>query len=360
MASTTTTHQPEAKAAILNWADQKDGQFKRQVSSFRDFIGSERFPAEKGRYHLYISWACPWAHRTAIVRKLKGLESVIGLSVVSYLMGKDGWHFSTPDEEPGTIPDTVNGAKLVREIYFKAEPNYNARFTVPILWDTKHETIVNNESSEIIRMLNSEFNAFSSRPSLDLYPLALRPEIDELNAWVYDGINNGVYKSGFASTQEAYESNVYALFAALDRAEAHLENKKWLVGNTLTEVRLCCHFVRAHANNYVQADIRLFTTILRFDPVYHGHFKCNLKTISHDYPNVRIYTGRSAILSTIVDVASPTRASHLPARWRRRDRQHDAHQAPLLHEPPPDQPVRGRVGVERTRPLDACCGKPRA
>ncbi|EQC35326.1 glutathione S-transferase [Saprolegnia diclina VS20] len=289
MASTTTTHQPEAKAAILNWADQKDGQFKRQVSSFRDFIGSERFPAEKGRYHLYISWACPWAHRTAIVRKLKGLESVIGLSVVSYLMGKDGWHFSTPEEEPGTIPDTVNGAKLVREIYFKAEPNYNARFTVPILWDTKHETIVNNESSEIIRMLSSEFNAFSSRPSLDLYPLALRPEIDELNAWVYDGINNGVYKSGFASTQDAYESNVYALFAALDRAEAHLENKAWLVGNTLTE-----------------ADIRLFTTILRFDPVYHGHFKCNLKTISHDYPNLLQHARRVFQLDGVAETVNMT------------------------------------------------------
>ncbi|OQR95650.1 glutathione S-transferase [Thraustotheca clavata] len=280
---------PDTSASIYKWADQKDGQFRRQVSSFRDFIGSERFPAEKGRYHLYISWACPWAHRTAIVRKLKGLESVIGLSVVSYLMTKEGWHFSTPEETPGATIDEVNGAKFIREIYFKAEPEFSGRFTVPVLWDKKNNTIVNNESSEIIRMLNSEFNAFSTKPQLDLYPQTLRKEIDEINEWIYDGINNGVYKSGFATKQDVYETNVTKLFAALDRVEAHLDGKSWLIGEKFTE-----------------ADVRLFTTILRFDPVYHTHFKCNLKTISHDYPNLLKHARRIYQIEGIVDTINMT------------------------------------------------------
>ncbi|KAJ3332873.1 S-glutathionyl-(chloro)hydroquinone reductase [Blyttiomyces sp. JEL0837] len=274
--TTTTTAAAAAKdAPMYKWADQKDGEFRRQVSSFRDSIGSPRFPAEPNRYHLYISLACPWAHRTLIVRALKGLENVIGLSVVDYLMTKDGWHFSTAEETPGAIPDSVNGAKFIKEIYFKAESNYSGRFTVPVLWDKKEQTIVNNESSEIIRMLNTEFNQWSSHPKLNLYPTDLAPEIDSINSWIYDEINNGVYKSGFATTQEAYSKNVKILFDALERVEKHLEGKEWLVGGKFTE-----------------ADVRLFTTIVRFDPVYHGHFKCNLGTISHSFPNMLTWLRR--------------------------------------------------------------------
>ncbi|KAI8618626.1 glutathione S-transferase omega-like 2 [Chytriomyces sp. MP71] len=258
-----------ADAPLYKWAGA-DGEFRRQVSSFRDNVSAEgRFKPESGRYHLYISLACPWAHRTLIVRKLKGLESHIGLSVVDYIMTKDGWHFSTAEETPGCIPDTVNHAKFIREVYFKANSEYSGRFTVPVLWDTKEQTIVNNESSEIIRIFNKEFNNLSSKPELDLYPESLKVEIDAANEWVYDQINNGVYKSGFATTQDAYERNVQILFSGLDRVESILKTQDYLVGNQLTE-----------------ADIRLFTTIVRFDPVYHGHFKCNLKTITHDYPAI--------------------------------------------------------------------------
>ncbi|KAJ3344831.1 S-glutathionyl-(chloro)hydroquinone reductase, partial [Entophlyctis luteolus] len=255
------------------WASA-DGEFRRQISSFRSFIGANGpFVAERGRYHLYISLACPWAHRTLIVRNLKGLEDVIGLSVVDYHMTKDGWHFSTPETTPGCIADSVkyinSHASFIKDIYFKANKDYVGRFTVPVLWDKKEQTIVNNESSEILRMFNSEFNSFSDKPELDLYPVHLRDEIDAINSWIYDQINNGVYKTGFATTQEAYEKNCKILFDGLDRVEAHLAdgNKRYLVGDQLTE-----------------ADIRLFTTVVRFDPVYHGHFKCNLKTITHDYP----------------------------------------------------------------------------
>ncbi|KAF0691596.1 hypothetical protein As57867_017166, partial [Aphanomyces stellatus] len=200
----------------------KDGDYKRQVSSFRDWIGSPRFPAEKGRYHLYVSLACPWAHRTLVVRALKGLDDVIGITVMDYLLGPNGWHFSSPDETPGATLDTLNGAKFLSEIYFKAEPTYSGRFTVPVLWDTKENTIVSNESSEIIRMLTKEFDAWSSHPQLQLYPDNLAAEIDAINDWIYNDINNGVYKSGFATTQDAYEKNVYVLFEALDRVEKHL------------------------------------------------------------------------------------------------------------------------------------------
>ncbi|KAI9347340.1 glutathione S-transferase, partial [Obelidium mucronatum] len=262
-------------AKLYKWASA-DGEFRRQVSSFRDSVSEGgRFAPEKDRYHLYISHACPWAHRTVLVRNLKGLEDVIGLSVVDYLMTPDGWHFSTEEETPGSIPDSVNNAKFIREIYFKANPEYSGRFTVPVLWDKKEQTIVNNESSEIIRIFNSGFNSLLVvpffRPELDFYPSALAKEIDALNEWVYDQINNGVYKTGFATTQAAYDKNVEILFQGLDKVEAHLVegNRVWLVGNQFTE-----------------ADIRLFTTIVRFDPVYHTHFKCNKKTISHDYPHI--------------------------------------------------------------------------
>ncbi|CAK4068131.1 unnamed protein product [Aphanomyces euteiches] len=285
--SSTTSTTPDA--AIYKWADKTDGEFKRQVSSFRDWIGSERFPAEKGRYHLYVSLACPWAHRTLIVRALKGLQDVIGVTVVDYLMGPNGWHFSTPEETPGCSLDPYHNAKHVRDIYFKAEPTYSGRFTVPVLWDTKLHTIVNNESSEIIRMLNKEFNQWSSHPALDLYPEELAPVIDEINEWIYNDINNGVYKSGFATKQEAYEKNVHILFNSLDRVEAHLEGKTWLIGEKLTE-----------------ADVRLFTTIIRFDPVYHGHFKCNLKSISANYPNLLKHTRRLYQVAGVADTVDMT------------------------------------------------------
>ncbi|KAM3581570.1 S-glutathionyl-(chloro)hydroquinone reductase [Umbelopsis sp. WA50703] len=269
MSTTTAKEQPN----ITKWAS-KDGEFRRQVSSFRDFVSRDknaRFAAEPNRYHLYISWACPWAHRTAIVRQLKGLDKIIGLSVVDYLMLDKGWKFSTSDETPGAIPDTVNHTNYIRELYFKANPDYEGRFTVPVLWDKKNATIVSNESSEIIRMFNEEFNEHidEDKKSLNYYPENLRSEIDSINEWVYDTVNNGVYKSGFATTQAAYEKNVYPLFESLDRLEKILAENEYLVAGTFTE-----------------ADIRLWTTIVRFDPVYVGHFKCNLKTIEKDYPNI--------------------------------------------------------------------------
>jgi putative glutathione S-transferase len=198
---------------------------------------------------------------------LKGLENVISVSVVHYLMGSNGWHFD--DQTPGCIPDTVNHAKYIKEVYLKAEPEYSARFTVPVLWDKKLHTIVNNESSEIIRMLNTEFDEWSSCPGTSFYPEHLRTKIDEVNGWIYDHINNGVYKTGFATKQEVYEENCKRVFEHLDRVEAILAQTPFLTGSEFTE-----------------ADIRLFTTVVRFDPVYHTHFRCTEKTIAHDYPAI--------------------------------------------------------------------------
>ncbi|KAJ8027275.1 Glutathione S-transferase omega-like 2 [Holothuria leucospilota] len=248
------------------------GEFKRRESAFRNWItadGSSGFKAEKDRYHLYVSLACPWAHRTLIVRKLKGLEEVLPYTVVDWLLGENGWNFT--DQKPKCTLDPVNGAKYLREIYFKADPNYDRNFTVPVVWDKKTNTIVNNESSEIIRMLNSEFNEFCGTPAqkeMDLYPEALHSEIDEVNSWIYPKINNGVYRAGFARSQEAYDEGVKDVFEGLDRVEEILSKKRYLTGNSITE-----------------ADIRLLTTLLRFDTVYVGHFKCNKKRII-DYPNI--------------------------------------------------------------------------
>jgi len=241
----------------INDNANKDGAFVRQESKMRNFIAKNGpYPPEANRYHLYISHACPWAHRTLIVRNLKGLQSVIGLSVVDWFLGKDGWTFSDRDH---CIPDTVNNFKFVKEIYFQTDPNYKDRFTVPILYDKKTKTIVNNESSEIIRMLNSEFNEFSTNPELDLYPEALRPKIDELNELIYEGINNGVYKAGFATVQSVYEQNARLVYDTLLKVEAILEKNKFTCGEVMTET-----------------DVRLFTSIIRFDAVYYSHFKCNL------------------------------------------------------------------------------------
>jgi putative glutathione S-transferase len=244
-----------------------DGRFVRSETSFRDWIsadGSSGFPAEPGRYHLYVAWACPWAHRTAIIRKLKGLEEVIGLSVVGSFLGEDGWAFY---DEPGVIPDTVNGATYLREIYAKADPDYTGRVTTPVLWDKETGTIVNNESREIIRMLDTEFGEFASTDA-HFFPEDLRDQTDATIDAIYGPVNNGVYRSGFATTQEAYEEAVTELFDALDYWEEVLSSRRYLCGDRVTEADWC-----------------LFPTLVRFDSVYHGHFKCNLRRIV-DYPNL--------------------------------------------------------------------------
>jgi putative glutathione S-transferase len=246
------------------------GAFQRKATSFRDWItpdGEGGFRAEAGRYHLYVSLACPWAHRTLIFRKLKGLEGMIGLSVVHWLMGDDGWTFASG---PGVIPDTVNGASKLYEVYQRAKADYTGRVTVPVLWDKQRATIVSNESADIIRMFNSAFDGIGATPG-DYYPAALRGEIDALNAVIYETVNNGVYRCGFASTQAAYDEAVAGLFATLDDLEARLGHGRFLFGDAPTE-----------------ADWRLFVTLLRFDPVYVGLFKCNIRRIA-DYPNLSRY-----------------------------------------------------------------------
>ncbi len=254
------------------WYDTKStgGRFVRRESRFRDWIradGSTRFAPEKDRYHLYVSLACPWAHRTLVFRKLEGLEDAVSLSVVDPIMGKEGWTFG---DGPGCIPDTVNGASRLYEVYTRADPSYTGRVTVPVLWDRRHGTIVSNESADIIRMLNAEFRSIGAS-DVDFYPEALRQEIDAVNDRVYADVNNGVYRCGFATSQEAYEEAFRALFGALDELDARLARQRYLVGNRLTE-----------------ADWRLFTTLVRFDAVYFGHFKCNLRRIA-DYPNLSGY-----------------------------------------------------------------------
>lgn len=248
------------------WANEQ-GKFVRSSTSFRDRVtadGSSGFGAEAGRYHLYIAWACPWAHRTAIMRKLKGLEDVIGLSAVGSYMGDDGWTFH---DEPGVIPDTVNGATYLREIYQKADPDYTGRVTTPVLWDKETETIVNNESREIIRMLDTEFEDFAAKDAY-FYPEDLRDDIDFTIDAIYNTINNGVYRSGFATRQGAYEEAVTELFDALDHWEGVLGERRYLCGDRITEADWC-----------------MFPTLVRFDSVYYGHFKCNLRRIV-DYPNL--------------------------------------------------------------------------
>lgn len=261
------------------WYDTKKtgGRFQRQDSAFRNWItadgsagpsGDSGFKAEAGRYHLYVSLACPWAHRSLIFRKLKKLEEIIPLSVVHWHMGDEGWTFQ---EGRGVIPDSVNGADRLYEVYLKAKPDYTGRVTVPVLWDKKRETIVSNESAEIIRMFNSAFDGLTGS-TLDFYPGHLRAEIDTVNEAIYSKVNNGVYKAGFATSQQAYEEAFDALFATLDDLEQRLARQRYLAGGRITE-----------------ADWRLFTTLLRFDAVYHGHFKCNLKRLV-DYPNLWAYT----------------------------------------------------------------------
>ena len=245
------------------------GAFVRQASAFRDRVtadGSSGLEAAAGRYQLYVSLACPWAHRAVIVRELKGLRDAIAMTVVDPVRDERGWRF-----EPGR-PDPLNGWTYLSEGYVATDPSFRGRVTVPVLWDTQTGRIVNNESAEVIEMLNGEFDAFATHPELDLWPEELRAELTELNAWIYDEVNNGVYKSGFATTQEAYEAAVFPLFAALERLEEHLTSRRYLAG----------------APQPTLADWRLFTTLVRFDAVYVAHFKCNLRRIV-DFPALQGY-----------------------------------------------------------------------
>lgn len=257
------------------WVDQwyetknNQGEFKRQASAFRHWLtkngdigpeGQTGFKAEKGRYHLYVSLACPWAHRTLIFRAIKQLEDYIDVTVVDALMLENGWE----------VTDPLYGFNFLYELYLKADPSYEGRVTVPVLWDKQTETIVSNESAEIIRMLNEAFNELTGNED-DYYPVAMRSQIDEINERVYETINNGVYRAGFATSQEAYESAYHKLFESLDWVESILTENRYLLGDTLTE-----------------ADWRLFTTLIRFDAVYHGHFKTNRQHLA-DYPAISAY-----------------------------------------------------------------------
>lgn len=256
------------------WYDteKSGGRFERQESVFRNWVtadGSSGFPAEAGRYHLYVSLACPWAHRTLIFRALKGLTNLISVDVVDPYMGSDGWEFGT---SPGATPDRANGLRHLHQIYTLADPGYTGRVTVPVLWDKVRRTVVSNESADIIRMFNSAFDGLEGVASdRDFYPEELRAEIDAINATIYDRVNNGVYKAGFATRQRVYESAFDQLFAALDGLEERLSGQRYLIGDRVTE-----------------ADWRLFTTLVRFDAVYVGHFKCNRNRIA-DFPNLSAY-----------------------------------------------------------------------
>lgn len=257
-------------------ARTKDGQFIRPATRFRNWVtadgsagpsGEGGFKAEPGRYHLYVALSCPWAHRTIIFRKLKGLENVVSMSVVSPDMLQDGWTFN---KDEGSTGDAINGKSKLSEIYVLAEPKYTGRVSVPVLWDKEKKTIVNNESSEIIRMLNSTFDAFT-KVRADYYPQALRAAIDKINELVYPNINNGVYRAGFATSQAAYEEAFRNLFDTLEEIEQILSRQRYLVGKQVTE-----------------ADWRLFCTLIRFDAVYYSHFKCNWRHI-YEYPNLSNY-----------------------------------------------------------------------
>jgi len=263
---------------VDQWYDTKstNGRFVRKAPQFRNWVttdgragpsGKGGFKAEIGRYHLYVSLACPWAHRTLIFRALKGLEKMISVSVVHWYMAENGWTFDVGD---GVAPDTVNGAQFLYQVYTQAKPDYSGRVTVPVLWDKHTKTIVSNESPEIIRMFNTAFDEVGSVQG-DYYPKHLRSEIDTLNERIYTTLNNGVYRCGFATTQAAYEEAITPLFDTLDWLEDILSRKRYLTGAQITE-----------------ADWRLFTTLVRFDPVYVGHFKCNIRRIA-DYPNLSNY-----------------------------------------------------------------------
>lgn len=287
------------------WHDQwydtssNGGRFIRSSSQFRHWItpdgrpgpsGDGGFAAEVDRYHLYISHACPWAHRTAIFRSIKGLARMVSLSVVHWYMGEQGWTFQPGD---GVIADPIHHAQVLHEIYTGTDSHYSGRVTVPVLWDRATGQIVNNESSEIIRMFNSAFDGLGAAPG-DYYPEALWEEIDRINQRIYDTVNNGVYRCGFATSQEAYDESIQPLFTSLDELELRLADQPYLLGNRLTE-----------------ADWRLFTTLVRFDPVYVGHFKCNLRRIA-DYPNLSRYVRE---LYSVPGVADTVNMQHIKGHY---------------------------------------------
>ena len=283
-----------------SWYDTAgDGRFKREDAAFRDWLSADGGPgpdgqrghrAEAGRYRLYVSLACPWAHRTLIVRALKGLEDLLPVSVVHWRMLENGWTF---EEGPGVTPEPVMGASFLHQLYTRARPGMNGRVTVPMLWDQATDSIVSNESSELIRMFNSAYDALGARPG-DFCPESLRVQIDAVNGRVYDAVNNGVYRAGFATTQDAYEEAVRPLFSTLDWLDGELAQRSWLVGDRLTE-----------------ADIRLFTTLVRFDAVYHGHFKCNLRRIA-DYPGLRAFVAR---MMAIPGIAATVNFDHIKRHY---------------------------------------------
>ena len=294
------------------------GTFRRGTSGFRNWItpdgapgpsGEGGFAAESGRYHLYVSYACPWAHRALIFRALKGLEPHIGVSVVHPDMLDDGWSFAEGFD--GATGDTLHGLAFLRDLYLKADAGVSGRVTVPVLWDRERETIVSNESAEIIRMFNSAFDAITG-DGQDFRPPALRDGIEEVNARVYDTLNNGVYKCGFASTQEAYDAAVRPLFETLDCLERRLSENRYLTGERITE-----------------ADWRLFPTLVRFDTVYHGHFKCNRKRLV-DYPNLWAYTRE---LYQWPGVAATVRMDHITRHY------HYSHESINPHRIVPVGPV---------------------
>ncbi|WP_198335044.1 glutathione S-transferase family protein [Psychrobacter namhaensis] len=279
--------------------DASGGRFEREDAGFRNWVtadgsagptGKGGFKAEANRYHLYVSLACPWAHRTTIYRKLKGLEDIISMSVVHPFMGDKGWTFA---EGKGVIADPIVHASYLHEVYTAAKSDYTGRVTVPILWDKKTNTIVSNESSEIIRMFNSAFDEVGAVTG-DFIPSELLAEIDDMNTFVYSAVNNGVYKAGFATTQEAYEQPLTTLFEALDTLEARLAKRRYLMGDTITE-----------------ADWRLFTTLVRFDAVYVGHFKCNIRRII-DYPNL---WGYLRDLYQVAGIAETVNMAHIKQHY---------------------------------------------
>ncbi|REK03295.1 MAG: glutathione S-transferase family protein [Acidobacteria bacterium] len=281
--------------------DETDGAFERDEASVRSWVEADpeaEHPAEPGRYHLYVSYACPWAHRTLIFRKLKRLDEAIGLSVVDPYMGSNGWEFASArgdEAADGATDDDLLGKDFLHQVYAEAKPDFTGRVTVPVLWDREAQTIVSNESSEIIRMLNSAFDRFGDA-SVDFAPEELLGEIDAVNERVYHSVNNGVYKCGFATEQAPYEKAFGELFATLDWLEERLADRRYLVGDRLTE-----------------ADWRLFTTLVRFDAVYHGHFKCNLRRIV-DYPNLSNYLRE---LYQIPGVADTVRFDHIKPHYYR-------------------------------------------
>lgn len=272
-----------------------DGEFVRHQTGFRDQIradGSTDFAPASRRYHLYVSYACPWAHRTLIKRRLKGLDEAISFDVVSPLLPSTGWSFD--DSIAGATGDTVNGFQDLREAYMMSNPHFEGAVTVPVLWDKETSQIVNNESAEIIRMFNTEFQNYATNPALDFYPEDKRDQIDELNDWIYPYINNGVYRCGFATKQRAYSKAFAELFAALDRVEEILADSRYLTGDDLTE-----------------ADVRLFTTLVRFDAVYYTHFKTNLRRII-DYPNI---WGYAKDIYQIPGIAETVNMAHIKTHY---------------------------------------------